>query len=198
MQDPSNGWNDRYLASEHLWIQDPDPTLVEATAKLNPATALDIGAGEGRNSIHLARNHWSVTSVDLSSVALGRLEQNAERLGLKIDTFCGSLAEFSKSAGQFDLIVIANIHPSLSERKELYALAKNLMAEGGTLFLIGHHKNSFGIAGPPDPDRLLGESEVTEAFSDMEIERLEEISDICDAAHDPAPSLVAVIKKPLS
>ncbi len=197
MQDPSNGWNDRYSASEHLWIQDPDPSLVEATANLIPATALDIGAGEGRNSIHLARNHWTVTSVDLSSVALGRLEQNAERLGLKISTFCGSVEEFSKSAGQFDLIVIANIHPPLSDRKELYALAKNLLADGGRLFLIGHHKNALGIAGPPDPDRLLDENEVTEAFAAMEIERLEEVSDISDAAHDPAPSLVAVIKKPL-
>ena len=63
--------------------------------------------------------------------------------------------------------------------------------------MIGHHKNALGIAGPPDPDRLLDENEVTEAFAAMEIERLEEVSDISDAAHDPAPSLVAVIKKPL-
>lgn len=196
MHDPSNGWNDRYLASEHLWIQDPDPALVDATANLNPSTALDVGAGEGRNSLYLAKNHWKVTSVDLSSVALGRLEQNAERLGVEISTFCGSLDEFAKSGVEFDLVVIANIHPPLAERKDLYQVAKKLLAKNGRLFLIGHHKNAFGIAGPPDQDRLLDENEVADSFADLEIEKLEEITDISDAAHEPAPSLVAVIRKP--
>jgi SAM-dependent methyltransferase len=57
--------------------QPPWPQLVEAAALFDePGDALDIGAGAGRDSLHLLSQGWRVTAVDSSTAAieaLGRL-----------------------------------------------------------------------------------------------------------------------------
>ena len=46
-------WNERYRSTDSLWIGEPDNSLVEAVSTLLVGSAVDIGAGEGRNSIYL-------------------------------------------------------------------------------------------------------------------------------------------------
>ena len=73
----TNHWNERYAGTDRLFTDKPDETLVELAADLPPGRALDVGAGEGRNSLWLARKGWSVTAIDVSAVALTRLADNA-------------------------------------------------------------------------------------------------------------------------
>ncbi len=194
MDSPKEQWNKRYQEIDQLWIRQPDPSLVKFVGPLTPGKALDLGCGEGRNSIYLAQIGWNVTAVDFSDVALERLKKDASAAEVSIDAVCDDLTEYLKDTkSKFDLVLIANIHPPSEERFQMYSQTKHVLNPGGYLFIIGHHLDSLGHVGPADPDRLLTESEIRRAFSDFEITVLTKVSDVADSGHESS-SLVALLK----
>ncbi|HEX7399851.1 MAG TPA: methyltransferase domain-containing protein, partial [Candidatus Limnocylindrales bacterium] len=72
--DPSRRarWDERHAAHEPIESSEPDPTLLDEIGALSPGRAIDLGAGDGRNAIWLARRGWDVTAVDFSQVAIDR------------------------------------------------------------------------------------------------------------------------------
>lgn len=168
-----NEWDRRYAARSHLFHVEPDSALVELAGLLRPGKAVDLGAGEGRNSLWLAQQGWVVTAVDSSEVALGRTREAADQEGLSINTVQADMMEFLREGERFDLVVIANIHPLPAERAALLSAASGTVAPGGHLFLIGHHLDCLGQAGPPDPERLYAVERLRDAFPGLTIERLE-------------------------
>ncbi len=166
-------WDQRYAAAEQLFSGDPDAELVEFASAFAPGRAVDLGAGEGRNALWLARHGWRVVAVDISGVALARLQATAEAEGLQLTTVQAGMAEFLARGERFDLVVLAYIQPAPAERGALLAAAAAAVATGGHLFLIGHHLDSLGVAGPSDPDRLYTEERLSGAFPGLELLRLE-------------------------
>jgi SAM-dependent methyltransferase len=162
-------WDARYAGSERLFSSRADGSLIELVASLPPGTALDVGAGEGRNALWLAGGGWDVTAIDISNVALARLRQQAAEAGLRIRTEVADMSDYLAIGGQFDLIVVANLHPEPMERARLFAGVPAALREGGHLFLVGHHVDSLGIAGPPDAKRLYTEAGLRSAFSGLEV-----------------------------
>src|SRR4029077_6361608 len=63
-------WDDRYSGAEFEWSMHPNQFVAEQLGGLPPGRALDLAAGEGRNSVWLAERGWSVTAVDFSRVGL--------------------------------------------------------------------------------------------------------------------------------
>src|SRR5258708_2247275 len=78
-------WNKHYQRSTPQFKTDPNAFLVEVASKLLPGQALDLGMGEGRNSIYLAQLGWHVTGVDSAEAGVVKARKRAESLGLKID-----------------------------------------------------------------------------------------------------------------
>src|SRR5674476_1276887 len=71
-------WDQRHAAREPIESSEPDPTLVGEIGSLRPGRALDLGAGDGRNAIWLARHGWQVTAVDLSLIHISEPTRQAE------------------------------------------------------------------------------------------------------------------------
>ena len=73
--------------------------------------ALDLGAGDGRNTLFLARCGFDVTAVDSSPVGLQKLARFAERFGLarRIEIICSDVRAFNPPAEAFDLIVLVTL-----------------------------------------------------------------------------------------
>jgi SAM-dependent methyltransferase len=179
-----------------LWIPDADPSLKEAVAQITPTDALDLGCGEGRNALFLARAGFQVTAVDFADVALDRLHAVAVDEGLTIETICEDMFAYLATAQTFHFVVLANIHPARQERLDLYERLHHIVAPGGWLYIIGHHVDSFGIAGPPNKDLLIDEEEIRTAFRGFVPHTLTKVSDVSDHGH-AAPSLVAVLERPI-
>ena len=150
-------WDERYAAVGRRFSIHPDTAMVELVTPLPPGRALDLGAGEGRNSLWLARHGWTVTAVDGSSVALDRMRAAADAEGLSVSPVQADLGDFLRRGDTFDLVVIANIHPSPEERVVLLRAAVGAVRPGGHLFLVGHHVDSLGRVGPLDAARLYTE-----------------------------------------
>lgn len=170
-------WDRRYASAPQVFRDEPDETLVELVSPLAPGTAVDLGAGEGRNSLWLARQGWKVVAVDASRVALDRLSRAASEDGLAVQTAVGDVVSYLIDAGAagetFDLVVVAYVHPDPSGRAELLAAAADSLSPEGHLFVVGHHASSLGVTGPPDPARLYREDDLR-AIPGLEVIRLEQ------------------------
>ena len=168
---PGPTWDRRY--EEHGWSAVPDESLVELVAALTAGRALDLGCGTGRNALWLARTGWAVTGVDASRVGLEMATAQAIREGLTLRTVRADLLDYVPQVGAYDLVVVANIHLSPSERDDFFARAASGVAPGGYLYVVGHHVDALGISGPPALDRLFEESFFRDRFVGFTTEILE-------------------------
>ena len=157
-------WDRRYATTHRLWSREPDPALVELVSPLDPGRAVDLGAGEGRNSLWLAQRGWAVTAVDGSQVALQRLTAAASAAGIQVATAVADIGEFLARGDSFELVVIANVHSAPADRETMLDRAAAAVRPGGHLLLVGHHVDSHGRAGPQDPSRLYTEAALATAL----------------------------------
>jgi 2-polyprenyl-3-methyl-5-hydroxy-6-metoxy-1,4-benzoquinol methylase len=118
--------------------------LVEAVKHRAPGKALDVGMGQGRNSIYLASQGWDVTGFDVSSVGLAEAERIAASAGVHIKTVLASDGEFAFGDNKWDLIAI--LYPL--EKRSVYRVRKALKP-GGVVVVECSHKDpgnaSFGF-----------------------------------------------------
>ena len=67
-------WDARYTQAAQdsgtVWSRTPNATLESLLADAAPGSAVDLGAGEGRNAIWLDTHGWDVTAVDFSEAGL--------------------------------------------------------------------------------------------------------------------------------
>lgn len=192
-------WDRRYAATHRLFRAEPDETLVELASPLPPGRAIDLGAGEGRNGLWLARNGWDVTAVDISKEALDRLDRAAASEGLFAVTIVADVTTYLagvKARGDaFDLVVLAYLHPEPAQRTELLQAAAHVVARGGHLFVAGHHRLSHGVAGPLDPTRLYTEDDLRHAAYGLEVLQLRQRHGHSDIA-EPGTDVILWARRP--
>ena len=75
-------WTERHAAAAMAWDTTPNQLVVAACRKLRPGRALDLGAGEGANSMWLARRGWQVTAIDSGTVEVGRIQSHSYLMAL--------------------------------------------------------------------------------------------------------------------
>jgi len=139
-------WDARYSGSTRVWSGNPNPRLVEHVTRLQasgtaPGTALDVGAGEGADSVWLASQGWQVTALDISEVALGRVAQHATDSGVadRVTTVHHDLTTDAPLPGTYDLVSAQFWHPPADQRAENLARIGAAVRPGGTLLIVGHH-----------------------------------------------------------
>lgn len=155
-------WDERHASRDPIESHDPDPTLVGVAGGLAPARALDLGTGDGRNAVWLARCGWQVTAADFSGVALERAAGRAAAEGVAVDWRLADLLAWQPDAAAYDLVLLMFIHLPAPERTRVYEAAMAAVAPGGTLLVVGHDRSNLvdGVGGPQDPDVLFTPSDV--------------------------------------
>jgi SAM-dependent methyltransferase len=137
-----------------------------------PGRALDVGAGEGRHAIWLARRGWAVTAIDFSKVGIdrGRAASDSDAIEWLVD----DIRSWTPPAGvAYDLVLVAYIHLA----DDIHGRVGAWLAPGGTLLVLGHALRNLtdGVGGPQDPRLLHTEDELRSAASGLRIERLHEV-----------------------
>lgn len=131
-------WENRY-ATEPVWSANPNGTLVAEATALAPGRALDVGAGEGADSIWLAEQGWAVTASEISENALARVRAEAERRGVDVDLLRGDATSVAPFEGRtFDLVSLQyGSFPRSPDQRGLRNLL-DAVAPGGTLIAVHH------------------------------------------------------------
>jgi SAM-dependent methyltransferase len=158
----------------------PNQFVAAELAGLPPGRALDLAAGEGRNSVWLAERGWSVTAVDFSRVGLdkGRELSTARGLGQgQVNWVVADLSEYEPARAAFDLALIAYLQVGKELRARVLGHAAAALTPGGTLLVIGHDLINLteGVGGPQSPDVLYTPETITAALPGLRILRAERV-----------------------
>lgn len=147
-----------------LVLKEASPLLVEAIRGRKVGAALDLGLGEGRNSLFLASEKWRVTGVDLSGVAVESARKAAALRGLDLDLAASDLDQYDLGEARWDLITSFYMQDwHYRSKADTFARIARAMRRGGLFVLEG-----FG------PPRLRQEA-IEKAFTGWRILRSETV-----------------------
>ncbi len=108
---------DKYYQTENLFGE-PYPELLKFYSGIkNKGKLLDLGCGQGRDSIALAKIGYDVTGVDYSKVGIEQLIQIANENDLPIKGIVGDINEFS-NFDEFDFILLDSMFHFGKREKE--------------------------------------------------------------------------------
>lgn len=170
----------------------PSVYMMESVKDLEPGKALDVGAGQGRNSVWLAQQGWEVTGIDISGVGLAAAEANAEEAGTRISTVKTTYQDFDFGTEQWDLIVMILSWAPVSDAEFVARLYASLRPGGVLVFehVLQTEKQSFPayVNGLP-PNALLAH------FKEFHIQKYEEGVWLGDWGGPPAELVRMIARK---
>jgi SAM-dependent methyltransferase len=103
-------WNTKFSDPGTQFSRGPSRLLAEAIRNRPPGQALDLGMGEGRNTIFLAQRGWQATGVDLSDVAVAQARERAAKVHVKISAVIDDLDHYQLGKNKWDLIALFYMH----------------------------------------------------------------------------------------
>jgi len=194
----SQQWDERYSGDDLVWTSTPNQFLVAESVDLPAGRAVDLACGEGRNSIWLAEQGWSVTGVDFSPVGLAKAKRFADLWGVEVTWVESAIEAWDPPAEGFDLVIMLYLQLPQPARSAALVSAASAVAPGGTLLVVAHDADNLtrGYGGPPDPDVLYRVSDVTEAAVDagLSVERAEQAIRVVDTDDGPRDAVDTLVR----
>lgn len=133
-----NEWDERYgETDEPLWSGKANGVLVQELKGLRPGRALDVGCGEGGDSIWLAGQGWQVTGIDVSAVAIERAREAAKAADVTVDWVCADFMTVEPLPA-FDLVSVHYLSLRNVPKNPAVRALTTSTAPGGTLLTVGH------------------------------------------------------------
>jgi SAM-dependent methyltransferase len=195
----SQQWDERYSGAGWQWTTQPNQFVAAELAGLPPGRALDLAAGEGRNTVWLAEHGWRVTAVDFSRVGLdkGRKLSAARGVGQAlVDWIVADLRDYQPDRDAFDLVLAAYFQVSAELRAAVLARAAAALAPGGTLFVIAHDLTNLteGAGGPQDPQVLYTPEAVTAELPGLRVVRAGRVRRTVERDGGPAIAIDTLVR----
>ena len=191
-------WDERYSGTEFEWTTRPNQFVAAELADLAPGRALDLAAGEGRNTVWLAERGWSVTAVDFSRVGLDKGRRLAAARGVedRVDWVVADLDDYRPAAGAFDLVLIAYFQVRAELLAKVLAGAAAALAPGGTLFVIGHDLANLteGTGGPQYPEVLYTPDAIIAELPGLRVLRAEQVRRTVEKDDGPAIAIDTLVR----
>ena len=101
--------------------------------------ALELGCGEGQNSLWLARQGLRCTAIDISEAQLAYARQDAARAGLEVDFRRCAIEDFEAPGASFDLVTSSHAFEFLADPFAQVRRAARWLRPGGRLVLSTVH-----------------------------------------------------------
>jgi SAM-dependent methyltransferase len=165
---------------------EPNRLLVDAIARRTPGKALDVGMGQGRNALFLAKHGWKVSGFDVSAVGLAKARAAATAQGLTIDAVLASDEEFAFGQGEWDLVAILYA----IEKRSVFRV-REALRPGGLVVVEAAHRDASGGEWEFESNELL------HIFAGFKILKYEELIGAYDwAPGNLVPTVRLVAEKP--
>lgn len=185
IEDPEDGgtaafWDARYAEEKHLFGTAPNAFIAEEAHRLpEGAEVVELGAGEGRNLVFLAKARGCrVTAVDFAAEGLKEAERLAAAESVELETIRADVRIW-KPERTWSGVLVTFLQLLPEERPAFYRLIQKLLRPGG-LFLAewfrpAHAGAAYADIGPPDAERLISAEELHAHFPEAGILRCEEV-----------------------
>jgi cyclopropane fatty-acyl-phospholipid synthase-like methyltransferase len=109
---------------------------------------LDVGAGQGRNALGLARRGYTVHALEPSIVGARQIEERARNENLTIQTIHGGVEDFDPIPGTYATVLLMGLFPCLPRKQILDVVPRisDWLADGGKVILTAHLTSDPGLA----------------------------------------------------
>jgi len=192
-------WDERYSGTEFEWTTRPNQFVAAELADLPPGRALDLAAGEGRNTVWLAERGWRVTAVDFSRVGLEKGRKLSAARGVdeaQVEWIVADLRDYEPERDFYDLVLIAYLQVIAEVRATVLARAATALVPGGTVFVVGHDLTNLteGTGGPQDPDVLYTPEAIRAELPGLRVVRAERVHRTVERDGGPATAIDTLVR----
>lgn len=196
----ASDWDARYSHPHHLYGYRPNDFLVEASVMVPKAgRVLVLGDGEGRNGVWLAQQGHSVTTVDLSHVAVEKARAWASGKGVELDAHIADLGAWlttDAALGPWDAVVnIFGHFPADLRVRVAEELTPRFTPRGVLIMeLFTPAQVSMGTGGPSDESLLSTRERILAEWSGLTLDiRMLERRIFEGMAHQGLASVIQVL-----
>jgi SAM-dependent methyltransferase len=171
-------WNRILTSDKPRFNTHPNAFLMEIAKTRKPGTALDVGMGQGRNSIWLAQQGWDVTGFDPAEKAVALALENARKLGMRINAQIKRSEDFDFGVSRWDLILL-----SYAGGREMPAVLEKALKPGGVLVIEAFHRDATKLS-PIGGAVVFDTGELPALYPRLRVVRYEEPLAIADFGLD--------------
>ncbi len=157
-----NKWDNIYAEVDVYQAQAASVLSEQAFLLPKKGRALDLACGLGANALLLAKQGLETQALDISPVALKKLQQQALLQGLNIDCKQLDIEATSLTKHSFDVIVVSRF----LDRSFCHGIIGALKL-GGLLFYQTFTQDKLNKTPPNNPAYLLAENELLSLFSEL-------------------------------
>ncbi len=129
---------DKYYQTENFFGE-PYPELIDFMSDYpKKGNVLDMGCGQGRDAIALARLGYSVTGIDKSKVGIEQMKKIGEIENLNLDGQVGDIYSFDRF-DEFDVVLLDSMfHFAKKDRVKEIGLVKRIVSDvrNGSLIVV--------------------------------------------------------------
>lgn len=149
-------YEERYRSEDYYWGLNPNGLCLEIMRlrpPVKPYRVLDMGCGEGKDAVFLARNGYEVTAFDIADSGIEKGKMLAERCGTYVDFFKADITDY-RLKEDYDIIFSSGMfHYVIPEKRQ--EITENMKAHTtvGGIHVINVFVDKPFIPCAPDSER---------------------------------------------
>ena len=189
-QQQQERWNNVFASPDAAFNRKPNAFLLKSVQGMTPGTALEIGMGQGRNTIAIARLGWNVTGIDISDEGIRQALAEAKKQNVNIRAIMADADQFEYGNDVYDLIYATFEHQIVTKNADKIISA---LKPGGTIVIEGFQEDFSKEIGRPLGHRV---NELPRAFDRLRIKFYEDTVGPADWNNGkPAPIVRFIARK---
>jgi len=170
-------WDERYSAEGYAYGTKPNEFLADNFSQIPKGRVLSLAEGEGRNAVFLAKQGYTVTAVDSSSVGLDKAKKLAEENGVTVEFIHADLADYDLGENRWDGIVSIFCPLPSSLRKQLYKKVEAGLKRNGVFLIEAYTPDQLkhGTGGGSSADTMQTKESLSVELSGLKFSHLIEL-----------------------
>lgn len=194
-------YNNMYQNAPNLWGDKASSIITLHEDKLPPGCeCLDLGCGQGRDAIYLAKRGFKIIAVDNSETAIKQLDQRIKEMSVdNIEAICSDVLSFSIEPGKYKAIIAINVLQLLPREQCLMLVGdlKGKITDDGLIIIKAFTVADSGFIKTRNnkTNTFFQQNELKELFSDFKIIHYFEYLTL-DSGHGdkPEPHLHGIVE----
>ncbi len=162
-------WDKIYNKANYENVQAATVLIEHQSLLPKKGCGLDLACGLGANALLLAKHGLETYAVDISSIAIKKLKQQAWQQKQLIHCQQQDLEQINLAKNKFDVIVVSRFL-----NRDLSCEIMNALKSGGLLFYQTFTQAKISNTPPNNPDYLLAENELLHLFSPLKVRYYQE------------------------
>ncbi|VAW63874.1 Tellurite resistance protein TehB [hydrothermal vent metagenome] len=180
-------WDERYSAEHYIYGTEPNEFLLQNINEI-PAggEVLCLADGEGRNSVFLAKQGYSVTAIDSSIEGIKKARRLADKHNVNITFIHQDLENYEPGINHWHGIVSIFCHLPLEIRQPLHQKIVNSLKNNGVLILEAYtpEQIKLGTGGPPIAALTMDSSTLKKELKGLHFKQLQELQrEVIEGTH---------------